>query len=226
MNRAAGVLQMHLRDKWMWFYIPSIILMSSFLVNLIIGSLTEEPIYTGGLFSILIYMLVAGILTLTQTFPFALGLSVRRKDFYIGTASMIVLASAATAILLLILSLIEKWTDAWSTELHFFNLPYLSDGSAPQNLFIFFILLLHAYYLGFAISSVHRRFGRLGMYVFSIGSFLIFTIAGYSITFLGWWDNIWIWVADQNAFGLALWLIPPVAVYALTSYLLLRKATA
>jgi hypothetical protein len=170
-------------------------------------------------------MLVAGILTLTQTFPFAIGLSVRRTDFYIGTAWMIVLASAATAVLLLILSLIETWTGAWSTELHFFNLPYLSDGSALERLFIFFILLLHTYYLGFVISSVHRRFGRVGMYVFLIGSFLIFTIAGYSITFLGWWVSIWTWLANQNAFGLALWLIPLAAIYALVSYLLIRKAT-
>lgn len=60
MNPTAGMLKMHFRDKWLWLYTPWVILLSSFLVNVIVASFLQEPIYTYGLVSIFIYMLING----------------------------------------------------------------------------------------------------------------------------------------------------------------------
>jgi hypothetical protein len=41
---------------------------------------------------------------------------------------------------------------------------------------------------------------------------------------LDWWGGIFGWLAQQTAAGLAVWLLPPIALCALVSYALLRTA--
>ena len=84
MNRISGVLKLHSRDKWSWIYIPAIILFSSFVVNLTVSYLfmNQEDMYTGGLTSIVIYLFVAGIIVVGKTFPFAIGMSIRRNRLF------------------------------------------------------------------------------------------------------------------------------------------------
>jgi hypothetical protein len=41
-----------------------------------------------------------------------------------------------------------------------------------------------------------------------------------------WWGAIFGWLAHQTAASLGLWLVPLIAIFALASYALLRKATA
>src|SRR5690606_29405799 len=125
MNRTIGVLKMHCRDKWSWLYIPWIVCLGSFLVNRMVGYTisSQNEIYTGGISSIFIYLFVIGIIMPPQTFAFALGMGVRRKDYFLGTAMLAVLFSAASSVLLLILSQIEQGTNQWGVGLHFFYLP-------------------------------------------------------------------------------------------------------
>ncbi len=90
---------MHWKDKWSWIYIPWVILLFSFVVNLFIGVLThgEENITSGRISSIYIYIFVCSLIVQGQSFPFALGLNVRRTDFFAGTSLMGLLVSAASA---------------------------------------------------------------------------------------------------------------------------------
>lgn len=225
MNRISAVIKMHLRDKFTWFALPWIILLCSFSVNLFISFLTEEPIYTGGLASIFIYMLVAGIITVAQTFPFALSIGLRRTDYFMGTAATILAGSAITSIVLFLFALMENGLGGWGTDLHFFDLPYLSDGPALGQLWIFFILLVHTFFAGFSMSSLHRRFGSKGLYSFFIGVLVVSTVLGFVCTQYEWWDNIFGWINDNTALELSLWVGFLAVVYALISYALLRKAT-
>jgi hypothetical protein len=66
MSRVVGVMKMHSRDKWAWFIVPWLVMLSSFIVNLIISAFINDPVYTGGIASIYIYMFVAGIIILAQ----------------------------------------------------------------------------------------------------------------------------------------------------------------
>lgn len=227
MNQITNVMKMHAKDKWSWIYIPWIILLSSFAVNFFIGVLTggELPIYTGGISSIYIYMLVIGIIVLAQMFPFALGLSVRRTDFFLGTSGMIIMVSALIAIALFLLSQVEQWTGAWGVNLHFFHLPYLNDGSFIEQLLIMFTLLLNMGFLGFTISSIYQRFRRNGMFVFFGAIVLIFSALALLCTYYGWWMDIFHWLSNHTAFELAIWTVPVTIIYILVSFGLLRKAT-
>lgn len=226
MNAMTGVLKMHYRDKWLWFFVPWIVLLSSFLVNIVVAFFLNEPIYTGGLASIFISMMVTGIIILIQTFPFALGLSIRRTDYFFGTSLMAIIISAAFALLLFLLSITEsKLTENWGLQLHFFHLPYLNDGTAIEQLLMYFMLMVHMFYLGFIISSIFRRFGRNGLFVFAAAMFIFYSVCGLLLTYNQWWGSLFTWFAGHTAFEIALWSIPLTALYALLSYLLLRRST-
>ena len=226
MNAMTGVLKMHYRDKWLWLITPWIILFSSFLVNIVIAFFLNKPMYTGGLVSIFIYMMVTGIIILIQSFPFALGLSIRRTDYFFGTSLMAIIISAAFALLLFLLSITEsKLTGGWGLQLHYFHLPYLNDGTVIEQLLMYFMLMVHMFYLGFIISSIFRRFGRNGLFVFAAAMFIIYSVCGLLLTYNQWWGNLFAWFSGHTAFELALWSIPLTALYALLSYLLLRRST-
>ncbi len=154
----------------------------------------HTPVYTGALATFFFVMLVVGIGAVIRMFPFAVGFGARRRDFFLGTLAMGVAASAAWAILLGLLSLIEaNVIKNWGVGLHFFHLPFFSDGSplrqfcwsyyhdascvqsdpsyvngaVPLGQFwVYFVLLLFMYLLGLLLGSIYQRFGRTGEYVF------------------------------------------------------------
>jgi hypothetical protein len=226
MNRVTGVIKMHYRNWMIWFLIPLIVLFSSFVVNLFISILLggKTAIYTGGLASIYIYMLIVGIFSLKDTFPFALGFSVRRTDYFLGTAAMVISVSAVTAIVLLLFSLAEsELTGGWGVQLHFFHLPYLNDGPLIGQLWIYFVVMVHMYFLGFAIACVYQRFGRIGMYVFFIVAILLVGACTFVFTYLKWWGDIFRWLSQYSATELASGMVLVIAAYALVSFALLRK---
>ncbi|AJY77681.1 hypothetical protein VN24_12000 [Paenibacillus beijingensis] len=226
MNKTASVIKMHLRDKWTWFFVPSFVVSISFVVNLIVGAFLEEPLYTGGLTSVHIYVLVAGMIVLPQTFPFALGLSVRRTDYFWGTAAAVALMGLATSLLMTILSIAEdKWTNHWGVDLYFFNLPYLSAGNALVELGVHLLLLLHLFFVGFVIASMFRRFGRNSLLIFFAAIIALGSCLSLILTRNRWWIDVFDWLGARTAFELVLWLTPLTAVYFLLSYMLLRRST-
>jgi len=227
MNRIAGVMRTQLQDRWGWIFLPWIIMFSSFAVNLILGlTMQEEQFYTGGLASIYIYMLVIGILCVAQTFPFAIGFGIRRKDYFWGTTAVITVLSAGSAVVLWLLGYVEsQLTGGWGAHLHFFHLPYLSDGSMIRQIWVNFSLLTHLFFLGFIISCVYRRFGRAGLFTFFITILLSMTITLALISYYSWWGDLWDWFVRFNSVELATGMFGLSLVYALVSYLLLRRST-
>jgi hypothetical protein len=219
-------MKMHWRDKWVWIYVPWFILLLSFAVNLIIGISMggEENINTGGVSSIFIYMFVCSMVIQGQTFPFALGMNVRRTDFFMGTSVMGLLVSAASAVILFFLSVVEKLTDDWGGHLHYFIIPFMNHISPLARLGIYFIVMVNMFFLGFVISSIYRRYKRSGIFVFSIVIFLCCSIASFVLTYYGLWLDLFSWFS-RHYMELFFWLAPLAILYALLSYGMLRRAT-
>lgn len=226
-NRISSVMRIHLRDKTLLF-LPWTIMLFSFFVNLVIGVVltSETSIYTGGLASIYMYMFVFGCIVLPQTFQFALGLSVRRTDYFWGTTAVIVAISAVFSALLLLLGFVETdWTSGWGVDLHFFKLPYLHDGSIAAQFWVGFALFVHMFFFGFVISSVHRRFGKTGLWILTIVLLVLVSVVSYFATYYGWWMPVLLWLGAHTAVQLAWWLLAITVAFALISYALLRRAT-
>lgn len=225
MNRVAGIVRTHLTDKWTWIFLPWVILSISFICNVIIGGMSGDKIYTGGMASIYVYMFVLGIISIGQTFPFIIGFSVRRKDYFLGTAATITLISIASSFLLLLLGFIETQSDGWGVNLHFFHLPYLSDGPIFTRVWVLFSIMINVFFSGFAISCIHRKFGSNGLYLFFIVLSVVITFSSYLITMYGKWKAILDWFAEISVVQLANGLFVLTLIYVGISYLLLRKAT-
>lgn len=228
MNRVAAVVKIYARDRYGWIYLPWIILGSSFLVNLIIAFLAPEQIKTGGLASIYIYLLVAGIVSIAQTFPFAISFTVRRKDYMLGTIATMAGLSAVFAILLVLLAKLEAdWFSGWGVDLTFFSFSYLTEGGLLGQWWVHFGYMMHLFMLGFLIGSIYRRVGRNGLFFVFIVLALVLMIAGYLIGYYEYWDNIGRWLRDDSptAVQLSWYLLPLTIVYGLIAYGLLRRAT-
>ncbi|AJS60556.1 hypothetical protein [Paenibacillus sp. IHBB 10380] len=225
MNRVANVMKMHSRDKWSWFIIPWVVMLSVFIINLVISVFIDDPMYTGAIASVYVYMFIAGIVTLAQTFPFALGMSVSRTDYFLGTSAMIILTSVGFAVLMFLLGLTEGWTGAWGSDLHFFHLPYLSDGPVINQFLVPLVILLFMRYLGIVIAATHKRTGRSGLFIASGILLLVFTVLGFLATYLNWYPAIFDWMVEQSAVDYTLWMLPLIVIFAVVSYLLLRRAT-
>jgi hypothetical protein len=191
---------------------------------LIAGS-AEDKIYTGGVASIFIYMMVLGITSVGQTFPFLIGFGARRKDYFLGTTATITIISIASSFILLLLGYIEMQSEGWGVELHFFHLPYIGDGSVLSRTWVLFSFMIHLFFLGFAISCIHRKFGRNGLYAFFILTGIILTLSSYLITQYGDWKAIIDWFGETSAAQIASGSFVLTLVYVWFSYLMLRKAT-
>ncbi|MFE8697602.1 hypothetical protein ACFYKT_14765 [Cytobacillus sp. FJAT-53684] len=222
-----SVLKMYSQDKLTWFLIPNIILFSVFLFTLLVSILISagEQIYTGGASYIFFYMLIIGITVVKQTFPYAIGMSIRRTDYFLGTVAMSVATNILFGILLVILSFIENATNGWGGRVHFFHFPYLNDGTLFEQLMIYIIVLIHLFFLGFLISSFTRRFGGKGLLIAAISLLLIISAALLLVNYYGAWINIFNWFATHTAIQIAYTLILPTLLFIGLSYLMLRKAT-
>ncbi|TVX98275.1 hypothetical protein [Cohnella terricola] len=225
MSRVAGIVKTHLTDLWSWAMMPWLILGISFTVNVIIGASVGDKIETGGLSSIYVYMLVLGVGSVGQTFPFLIGFGARRKDYFLGTTATIALIGAGSVILLLILGYVERQTGYWGIELHFFNISYVTDGPLIQKFWVLFSMMLHFFFVGFAISSIYRKFGRDGLFFFFIAFGVAITFAVYLLSVFDRLRAVFDWFVDLTVLGLANGLFLLTLVYVGLSYLLLRKAS-
>lgn len=209
----------------MWIGIPWTILALNFFISFLIAlSLNDdEAMNTGSLSSIFVFTFFAGTLTLKETFPFAIGLSIRRKDYFFGTTLTVLCVNLFSAIGLTILSAMEEATNGWHTNMHMFKVAFLGDKSFIGMLGINLIFLVHCYCFGFVISSLHRRFGGMAMYSF-FGAFIVLgTILSYVMTHFQLWTTFGNWMT-HHYLDLFWWMIPVSAIYLVIAYGLLRRA--
>jgi len=230
MNRTLAVTRLQLRKKLQLFIVPWLVLGSSFIINLLIAFISPQPdgegFYTGGIASIFIYMMIYGIITYVQTFPFSLGLGIRRSDFYWGTALSATAVLFMSSLGLLLLSVIEGiWTNHWGVDLHFFDLPYWSDGPLLNRWWVPFALLLNLFWLGFMIGGYFKRFGKTGMLAATLVGIVVGTVGTYVITYNNWWPSIGEWFANRTMAEIALWTLPVTFVFAALTRLFVRRTT-
>ncbi|KZZ86169.1 hypothetical protein [Bacillus sp. SJS] len=227
MNPTAAVMKIHLRYKLTLLYLPWIISLSSLAINFLVAYLiqTEEGFYTGGVMTIFVFMFVSGIVIPSQTFPFSLDLSLRRKDYFKGTISIFFLTSMVTAVLLSLFSIIEsRVTAGWGFNIHFFSLLDVFSQNPFWQLWIFFVLLVYNFMFGFLIAGLYQRFGKNGLYLFF--SILVLLLTGLSLvfTYFQWWAPSFGYIADHPT-AVSLWILLISLIFPVFAYLLLRRSS-
>jgi hypothetical protein len=237
-HRIWRVVKLNLVNKWTTIWVPVMIMGFIWLVNYLIwwiiwaatapaerAHALEGTQWSGGGFYIFVYMLVVGIQVIAMTFPFALGYSVTRRDFYLGTALTFILLAAGYAIGFTILSSLEEATGGWGLGGHLFTSVYFGGGGFFARLFIVFASMLFFFFIGSGSGTLYMRWRMNGVLV--AGAVLVLIIVGAValITLTGSWPAVGTWFAEAGPTGVAAWLLVPTALAAVSGYFIISRAT-
>lgn len=229
MSRIGGVWKVQWREWKGFVFQPWLTLFTVFVVTQALFSVvssSDDMEFNGAAFILLIYGFVYSIVLVAQSFPLLVGLSVSRKDFFYGTASVLVAASLLNGAIFSFLSGMERITGYWWHDFRFFDYPYLTEGSYFPRLVVLSLLLMVYQMFGFFLGCLHRRFKSKGVWLFFIITGLVYLAASYvpEVRHLG--NDIIEWGTGRTAFELSLLLLPLIVLLAACSRLLIRRADA
>ncbi|PXY27936.1 hypothetical protein [Prauserella muralis] len=211
---------------------PVLILALAFLGNVGVFAVISdvappEGRITGGMVSIYLTLLIAHLQTMTQFFPFALGLSVTRRVFFAATSMFILGQALLYSVLLYGMRLIEEATNGWGLHVRFFGLPFMETSNPVLQLLVYLVPFLFLSFLGVYTGIVLKRWGAFGVWTLWIGIAAAAIALAVLATWRGWWPAVGRFFTEQSAFSLfAGYPFILAVLLAGLGYLTLRRATA
>jgi hypothetical protein len=165
----------------------------SFLVN--IGVSLAAPngsrgIFTGGLASLYIFMLLCGALSMTRALPFGLMMGISRRTYYTGTALLVLALSAVYGLGLTLLQLVERATNGWGLKLHYFRIPWILDGPWYETWLTSFVLLVAFILYGMWYGLVFRRWSVPGLVAFIATQVIVALLAVVAVSATHSWSGV------------------------------------
>ena len=181
--------------------------------------------YGGGASWILFYMMVVAVQAMNQTFRFALGFSVTRRDYYLGTALHFALVSVMYAAGFTALAAVEQATSGWGIDGAFFAPGFFADLPFAQVAYVYLMLFLLFSSLGAAMATVYVRWKSAGMLV-------VFGVLGAGIVAALWlitvahgWAPVGRFFTTNSIPVIASWSLVVSGLSCTVGYGLLRRAT-
>jgi hypothetical protein len=200
----------------------------SFAINLVIFAAIsgrfDGEVVTGGLVSLYGVAIGMAAVSVTQVFPYALGMSVTRREFYLAWSLLAVAQSLAYALVLYLLYALERATDGWGVAMRFFGPPFLTNSNPLLQILVYAVPMLLVTFLGIFLGTVYLRWGTSGVL-----AVLALTIlgSGLLVALIIWterWSAIMHWLLDQTpAMLFAGWPMLAVAALAPAGYALVRR---
>ena len=191
MKTLVNVARYHLVDRITYVALPWAILAFSFLINLAIAAMAPQPpggIYSGGLVTIYIFLLICGVLSMTRALPFGLMLGVSRRAYYLGTALLVLALGVADGLALTALQALERASGGWGYSLHYFRVPWIMDGPWYQTWVTSFVLLVLFFLYGMWYGLVNRRWNLVGLLAFVVAQMLVVLAVATVVTLTHSWS--------------------------------------
>jgi hypothetical protein len=227
------VVRLHLVNRMTYLGIPWIIVGFALIVSVVVallitaaGGKTSGMAYSWAVLSPLWYLVVVAIQAISLTFPFALGFSTTRREFYLGTALLFGLIAAVNAIAFTILTLIEKATGGFGVGAHMFTALWLGSSPWPVVMLSYFTIQLLVCFIGAFAATVYMRWRMVGMLVFGLSFALVILAVVTIATLTNGWGSLAGWFAAQGTAGIFAWLLVPAALAAFAGFFILRGATS
>ena len=176
MKTLVNVARYHLVDRITYVALPWGILALSFLINLAIAAMVpQQPggMYTGGVVSLYVFLLICGVLSMTRELPFGLMLGVSRRGYYLGTTLLVLALGIVYGLALTGLQALERASGGWGLSLHYFRVPWIMDGPWYQTWATSFVLLLLFFGYGMWNGLVYRRWSVVGLVTFIVAQMLV-----------------------------------------------------
>ena len=193
MNTLVNVGRYRLVDRFTWLALPWGIMAFSFLVNIGVAlSVPASPrgIYTGGLVSLYIFMLICGSLSMTRSLPFGLMMGISRRTYYAGTALLVLTLGVVYGLGLTLLQLIERATNGWGLNLHYFRIPWILNGPWYETWLTSFVLLVAFVLYGMWYGLVFRRWSLPGLVAFIAAQILVALLAVIAVSATDSWSGV------------------------------------
>jgi hypothetical protein len=233
----------HLVVPWLALGLPWAFLAVSFAVNLAICGLAPlsyhtvltyhglvqvanpRHYYTGGVASIYVFLVIIGINSISRSLPFGLAVGVSRRSFYTGTALFGVAVAFVDALGLTGLQAIERATGGWGVDMHFFQVPYILNGSWYLTWLTSFVGLGLMFVWGMWFGIVYRRWNLLGSVTFIASQAAVVLAAVVIVAGADAWSGVGHFFTGLTAAGLT-GLLAALAVLLLAGgQATIRRAT-
>ena len=151
--------------------------------------------------------MIVYVQAVTQLLPFAMGLSLSRRTFYLGTALLAVVAVRwRTASCSRSWSSIEGATNGWGADMSLLGAGPLDVDNFALQVLVSGAPMLAFLVVGIGIGVISKRWGPSGVWVLSIGSMVVFGGLAVLLGWLGAWPAIGRWLVDQSVTTLAVGL--------------------
>ena len=193
MNTLVNVGRYHLVDRLIWIVMPWGIMAFSFLVNIGVAlavPTSSRGIYTGGLVSLYVFMLLCGSLSMTRSLPFGLMMGISRRTYYAGTALLVLTLGVVYGLGLTLLQAIERATNGWGLNLHYFRIPWIMDGPWYETWLTSFVLLVAFVLYGMWYGLVFRRWSVPGLVTFVAAQIVVALLAVVAVSVTHSWSGV------------------------------------
>jgi hypothetical protein len=218
MNRVLTAARLQVVHPLVILGMPWLIALSSFLINWAIWGLTvvgEAPgAFTGGVLSLYITVCVVFVQAVSQLLPFAMGLSLSRRTYWLGVALFAAVLSVGYGLVLAVLDLIENGTGGWGVGLHFWVPEPLQAGNIAVQVLVCGAPMLAFAFIGVGIGVVFKRWGATGVWSLTVAALLALGGLAVLITWQRWWGELGSWLAEQSVATLAIGLPTALAAVA------------
>ena len=228
MDRVLQSARLHLIHPLVILGIPWLVVSISFAINVAVWRLTpageDDGGFSGGILALYITVLVVYVQAVTQLLPFAMGVSLSRRTFYLGTALVAVAQSLFYGVAIAVLVAIENATNGWGNGLDYWAPAVFEADNAVLQVLTSGAPMLAFAFAGVGIGIVQKRWGQAGTWGLIIASLLFFGGLAILISWLEGWGSVARWFADQSAATLTIGLPLLVALaIALVSYPAIRR---
>ncbi|MEI4272902.1 hypothetical protein TEK04_14335 [Klenkia sp. LSe6-5] len=216
MNRTLAAARLHAVHALVAIGVPWLVVGSSFAINLAIWAAMPADARnqggTGGLVSMYIAVAIVFLQSVTQLFPMAIGLSLTRRTFYLGTLVAAGLQALVYGVALTVLALAEQATSGWGVDLRFWAPGPVDVGNPALQVLVFGVPMFLAASVGIGLGVVIKRWGPAGMWTLTIGLLLATGSAAALITWRSGWPAVGAFFTDTSM--IALLLAGPAVVAA------------
>ncbi|GLY43107.1 hypothetical protein Amsp01_091300 [Amycolatopsis sp. NBRC 101858] len=169
----------------------------------------------------------AHLQSMTQVFPFALGLGVTRRTFAAATALVVLGQALLLGLVMVALAVVERSTGGWGREARIFGLDVLGQHGPAALWFVYSGPLVAVSAIGVLAGVVFQRWRQTGIYLALAGAVALLAGIKLLVSQRSWWPAIGDFLGGQPSFALYT-AYPLVLALALggVAWLVLRRATA
>ena len=230
MNHVLAAARLQLVRPTVILGVPWMIGAVSFAINwavwrvVDIRSLEGEDGFTGGVLALYITVLIVFVQAVTQLMPFAMGISLSRRSYFLGTCLVGVGMALGFGAILAVLDAVESATGGWGVGLQFWTPPPLDvDGFLPQ-VAVSGAPMLGLIAAGVGMGVVTKRWGPTGVWGLILGGIVVLGGAAVLVTWMRAWTDIGRWLTDQSAMTLAVGLpLALASVLGLLAFASIRR---